>query len=106
MEKQELTQLLKDKVKERTQAQVARDLGYSASAVNQVLHGKYKGDTEAFYRAVLEVFGGTIVTCPVLGQIPLKDCAQNQRKPFGGQNSQAVRLYKTCRDCENNTTGK
>lgn len=106
MTKTELHQLLIEKIQSNSQARVGRDLGYSASAVNQILHGKYKGDNEAFYQAVLETYGGTEVYCPVWGQIALKECVKNQKKPYGGQNSKAVELYKACRDCENNTTNR
>lgn len=104
MNREELHQLLIEQVKNSSQPQVGRELGYSASAINQVLHGKYKGDTDAIYQAVYETYGGTKVACPVLGQIPLKECVKKQKLPFGGQNSMAVELYKNCRDCENNKT--
>lgn len=92
--------LLRSTVGELGQAETARRLGYSASALNQVLHGTYKGGVDAFLLRVEEVFGSTVVICPVLGEITLGRCADEKRRPFAATNPLRVRLWKACRECK------
>ena len=96
----ELIILLEQAVDEHSQAEVARVLGYSASAVNQVLHGRYNGDPSALLARVYEVYGGATVACPVLGEIPLSRCAEERKKPFSMASGMRVRLFRACRSCE------
>jgi transcriptional regulator with XRE-family HTH domain len=93
-------ELLKNKCRELGQAEVARRIGKSDSAISQVLSGKYKGDPAIILQLVEEVFGGTIVQCPVLGPITLGRCAQERKKPFAATNPVRIRLYKACRECK------
>jgi transcriptional regulator with XRE-family HTH domain len=97
-------QLLRKKCEELTQAEVARRLGYSASAVNQVLKGEYRGDPAQLLTRVEEVFGSTVVNCPVCGDISLGKCAANRRLPFASINPMRVRLWRECRNCEQEGT--
>lgn len=81
------------------QAEVARAIGKSASAVNQVLRGTYQGSSDGILQAVAEVYGVETVLCPVLGEIPLGRCAEERGKPFSMASPQRCALYRACRVC-------
>jgi len=92
--------LLRAAVEEHGQSAVARALNYSTSAVNQALHGKYRGSLENLLQRVAEVYGTGMVQCPVMGEISLKRCAAERKKPFAATSPQRVRLYHACRQCD------
>lgn len=92
--------LLRAKVAELGQAEVARRIGKSDSAICQVLAGNYKGNPDNILALVEEQFGSATVNCPVLGEIPLKRCAENRRRPFAATNPTRVRLYRACKECK------
>lgn len=94
--------LLTEKVAEIGQAEAARQLGVSAAAISQVRSGKYQAAPDEILKRVIEVFGGLSVDCPVLGEIPLSQCASERKKPFTVANSQRVQLSKTCPKCPHN----
>ena len=87
---------------ERTsQARVADHLCYSTSVISQVLNGSYRGNLPNIQRKVEGAYMGRCVECPILGQIALNVCIDNQGRPFAATNSQRVRLYRACRNgCE------
>jgi transcriptional regulator with XRE-family HTH domain len=91
--------LLTQQVGKLGQAEVARRLGYSPSAINQVIHGNYKGDATAILTKVEEIFGKTTIICPILGEITLGKCADNRKRPFAATNPIRVRLYRACKTC-------
>lgn len=93
--------LLQQKVGELGQAEVARQMGYSASAINQAIHGKYNGDIATILAKVELVFGQSTVDCPELGDVPLRVCHFNKTRPFAATNPQRVRLYRACKQCPN-----
>jgi hypothetical protein len=93
-------ELLRTKCAELGQAEVARRLKYSASAVNQALKGSYRGDLTNLLTRVEEVFGSNTFDCPILGKITLGKCAANRRLPFITVNPIRVALWTACRDCE------
>lgn len=92
--------LLRQKVKDLGQAEVANRLGYSKATVSLVINDKYNGNLNSVLLKVKEVFGGLKVSCPVLGEIDLSECAENKRQPFSASNPLRVRLFKTCKWCE------
>lgn len=92
-------QLLRDRRAELGQAEVARRLGYSDSAICQALKGSYKGDLSNLLTRVEEVFGCTIVNCPILGEIALGKCSEIRKQPFAATNPLRVQLYRECRKC-------
>ena len=91
--------LLEKAVQESGQASVARRLGYSPSAINQALRGTYGGSLGNLMQRVAEVYGNGTVMCPVMGEIPLRRCADERRKAFAATNPQRARLLVACRDC-------
>lgn len=81
------------------QAAVARELGYSPSAINQALKGKYGGKLDNLLQKVTEMYGNESVVCPVLGEIALKRCALERETPFSASNPQRARLWQACKEC-------
>jgi len=69
----------------------------SDSVVSQVLAGKYPGRTERLRALVEGVYGGVVVACPMLGNLPLHECIGHQVRPFATTNPQRVALYRACR---------
>ena len=92
--------LLRDTCAELGQAEVARRLGKSDSAVSQVLSGTYKGSSDTILERVEEVFGTTIIHCPTLGAIMLGRCADERRKPFAVVSGAYTRQRKACKQCD------
>lgn len=93
-------ELLRRQCEEMGQSAVARQLDYSASAISQILGGKYKGNLKAVLNRVEEVFGQTMIKCPLLGNISLGDCSFNRRRPFAATNPMRVKLYRECQVCD------
>jgi hypothetical protein len=92
--------LLRDKCAESSQAEVARRLGYSAAAINLVLKGTYStGSDNNILARVEEVYGSTMVKCPVLGDISLGKCAETRRRDFAATNPVRIQLYRECKKC-------
>ncbi len=81
---------------EMPQAEIARRIGRSASAVNQTLKGTYP-NPEIILQLVDEEFGATIVECPVYGAIPLGHCAEERKKGFSTSRAD---IWLACRECE------
>lgn len=93
-------QLLRTKVAELGQAEVARRIGYSSSTISQVLSAKYTGDPATVLNKVEEIFGNSTVDCPYFGHpISLAVCAGHRARPFAATNPQRVQLYRACRNC-------
>ncbi len=92
--------LLKGAVSDKGQAAVARELDYSPSAVSQALRGIYGGSLDNFMERVAETYGNGTIICPVMGEIGLRRCAEERKKPFGATSPQRVKLWRACRECE------
>ena len=92
--------LLRQAVASCGQAAVAKKLGYSPSAISQALKGTYGGSLDNLMHRVAEIFGHGTVQCPVMGEISLKRCAEERRKPFSVTSPQRVKLYVACRRCQ------
>lgn len=86
----------------KSQAHVARQIGYSPTVVNQVLKRKYPGNMRRVEDAVRATIMRSTVECPELGEIALAECREYQARPFSSTNAQRVRLWKACRNCELN----
>lgn len=86
-------------VTEHGQAEVARRIGRSASALSQVLSGKYAGDPGIILELIEAEFGDSTVACPVLGEVPLITCIEEREKPFKATSSQRVKLWRACQAC-------
>lgn len=84
-----------------TQSAVSEKLGVSAAAVNQALHGKYRGDVEAIEQRIRGVLMQVVVTCPVLGELSTKDCLDEQRRKVVFTNPLRVQIARACKTCPN-----
>lgn len=81
-----------------SQSAVARKIGYSGSAVSQVLSNSYqKGDIARFEQAVRGALMAATVRCPVMGELARNVCLSWQRKPFATTNAHRVRMHQACR---------
>lgn len=81
----------------KTQREVAEAISYSHPVVNQVLSKSYKGDLQAVELAVRGAFNDLQAGCPVLGDIPMQRCLENQRLPFASHNPIRRDLHHACR---------
>ena len=93
-------ELLIKAVERHGQAVVARQLCYSPSAINQALHGSYGGSLENMLQRVAETYGDGTVQCPVKGEIPLRRCAEERRKPSCATNPDRAKLFLECQRCK------
>ncbi len=86
-----------------SQNKIAQKIGKSSAAISQVLKNIYPGtiaNVEAAVRANL--MDGTHA-CPVLGAILIRECLENQSRPFSNSgNPTKIRLFKACRNCQFN----
>jgi len=91
--------ILRQQCKTRSQKWAGEQIGYSASVVNQILKGTYKGDISAVEQAVKGAFMNETVDCPVMGEMASHVCLENQKQPFSSINPMRVKLFKACRSC-------
>lgn len=83
-----------------SQRACAARLGISASTVNLVLAGRYPARTTRIEAKVREQLMDGTRECPVLGQIPLPRCLEEQTAPYFPDPVQSA-LFKACRTCPN-----
>ncbi len=88
---------LQRQCKTKPQTKVARELGYSAAVINQVLKGAYKGNLKNVADAVCSVYLGETVICPVMGELEKHRCKQFQKDTFSATNPIRIRRYRACR---------
>ena len=92
--------ILHKAVAESSQAEVARRIGRSTAAVNQVIKGTYAGDPAAILERVAAEYSDETVQCQAMGEVPLGACIEARTRPFAAVNPMRVKLYKACRQCE------
>lgn len=81
---------------------VAKQLGYSAARISQILNRRNMAGSGVVERAVRGAFMGDTVACPALHQeLPSNECVTWQRRPYDGSNHQTVRMFLACRYCPN-----
>lgn len=90
-------EVLQKACKERGQANVSKEIGYSKTTVSQVLNDKYPGDVVAVQRKVEERLMHFEVECPHLGEIALSVCVGHQQRKFSATNPMRVQMYRACR---------
>ncbi|WP_257311187.1 hypothetical protein [Geothrix fuzhouensis] len=90
--------LLESKIKDKGQAAVARELGYSATTLSLVRRDKYPGGTERIEARVLSLYGE--VACPFLGApIPAEQCRRISHSPVPTSNPKTLRHWSACQSC-------
>jgi len=93
---------LKNACKASSQAVVATRIGMSPAVVNQVLKGCYQGNLSNVQRRVEGALMGATVDCPMIGDMPLNRCIDNQTRPFAATNPLRVALHRACKSCPEN----
>jgi hypothetical protein len=95
--------ILRARVEASNQAEVAKTLGISRTAICLVLAEKYQASTDRIEAKVLAIYGAPKIACPVLGEIEAGNCSGNREraKAIGLRtgNPQTARLFKTCLNC-------
>lgn len=77
-------------------------IGYSRSAISNVINGKYAGDLSRFEQMVRGALMSLHVECPVLGTIGRDRCLTEQKEPFRATSRHRAQLYHACRNgCPN-----
>lgn len=85
-----------------SQSAVAKRLGVSGSQVSHVVARSYAGRYDRIEQLVRAAYMGATVDCPVLGEIALDRCLDEQTRPFAATSSVRTRLFRACRDgCPN-----
>lgn len=72
-------------------------LRISDTTVSQLLSGKYPSDPSRMIARIEGELLNKTVRCPVLGEISVRACQDNQDRPFANTNPQRVALYRACR---------
>jgi hypothetical protein len=99
--------VLQEKCDLASQRQVADHLGVSNAVISQALKQKYPGDIISLEKKVRGAFMGETVNCPVLGELGLNKCLQNQGEKMSSVNPLRVQLYRACNGpCENSQKKK
>lgn len=76
----------------------ASRIGYSRSAISNVLNGKYaRGDLVRVEEMVRGALMAATVDCPVLGEIGRDRCLTEQDEPFRATSAFRAQLYHACR---------
>lgn len=82
---------------------VALRLGYSRTAISQVLAGKYPGSTAKIEAAALAVLEAPLtVACPYLGgDIPASTCRATSSNRAPTHNPVLMWHWRACQQCQN-----
>lgn len=90
-----------------TQPQMAEALNISTAYVNQALQDKFRGNVDRFAARVRGLWGGSTVSCPVLGSINTKVCQDEQIKAKSAAftNPLRVAVARACKTCPNRNQG-
>lgn len=72
-------------------------IGYSPSALSNVLNNRYPGDLARVEEKVRGALMGETVVCPALGEIGRDRCLDWQKKPFAATSSVRVAVFRACR---------
>lgn len=95
----ELLPLFRAKCDKIGQAAVARSIGVSPGAVNQLYHDEYKANPAGLLRRFEEEFCGTTIECPEMGEISLKRCREERMTPFSTSSPRRIRMFAACKEC-------
>lgn len=96
-------EVLANEADKTSQNKIAKKIGKSSAAVSQVLKNCYPGTIENIEAAVRANLMNGIHDCPVYGTILIRECIENQCRPFASSGNPAkIRLFKACRNCQHN----
>lgn len=80
-----------------TAVNAARRIGYSGGLLTGVFGKKYNGDMGRVEAKVRGALMSAVVTCPVVGEIGLDRCLDEQKMGHTGASSIRAKLYRACR---------
>ena len=93
--------MLASEVQDSSQAEVARRIGVSRTAISLLLRNKYPTPSTANMESrILNTLGA--VQCPKLGEIPQAECQKHRNAPFVANNPSRVAMYRACQACPYN----
>ena len=97
-----------DKASQRAVADRITSAGFACSSgtISKLINRKYPASYAEPERAVLAVFGGDDVQCPLYGPIPLASCIRARRRKAPPQNYAHHQFASACPECPNNTDGE
>ena len=94
--------LLKEAVERSNTQAVADELGVSRTVVSLVINDKYPASTDKFSEKVLALYSR--VDCPHTGEnISMSECKANHSSAAPTSSPRAMRLWRACQSCPNNT---
>ncbi|MAK90434.1 MAG: transcriptional regulator [Oleibacter sp.] len=96
MDEEKWLTVLRQECEEKSQRIVAGELNVSTAMISQALNGIYKGDIKKLERRVRGAYMGDTVMCPVLNELAVNKCLQNQRRKVSLHNPLRLALYKAC----------
>jgi DNA-binding transcriptional regulator YdaS (Cro superfamily) len=79
-----------------SQNKVAERLGYSASAISQVINNRYKAPLTGIEQAVKGALMAVIVTCPVMGDLAADTCLEHQKAEWSARRAMIQAACQTC----------
>jgi hypothetical protein len=80
-----------------TAARAAKRIGYSSAVVSHVFTNAYPGDMSRVEAKVRGALMSKTVMCPVVGEIGLDRCLDEQKMDNTGASSIRAQLYRACR---------
>lgn len=91
--------LLRDAIKERGSACVAREVNLSRTTLHMALKGTYNADTKNVEQKVLEAYGKT--ACPFLGRIlDGPECRAFRERQVPMSHYEEIRHWQACQQCD------
>jgi hypothetical protein len=78
-------------------ARTAKRIGYSGAVLSHVFANNYPGDIARVEAKVRGALMSAIVTCPIVGEIGLDRCLDEQKMGNTGASSIRAQLYRACR---------
>jgi hypothetical protein len=80
-----------------TSAKAAQRIGYCGAVVSTVFANTYPGDMSRVEAKVRGALMSAVVACPVVGEIGLDRCLDEQKMGSTGASSIRAKLYRACR---------
>ena len=93
---------LRAECEKTSQAVVAKQMGYAASVISQVLKGTYRGNPAQVRLAFTEHYGGLSVQCPVMGEMPTQSCRRFRTELHIRTSNMRAQFAQACPKCAQN----
>ena len=93
----EWVRVLAEEANRTSGSDAAKRLNYSPAVVTGVVNGTYGGDLATVEAKVRGLLMRETVECPVLGDLALNRCLEEQKMDRIGSSSLRAQLYRECR---------